>query len=55
MIEELRRFSKLFTSIQGGPKLCVKNLKAGRGDLNNQISYKNVWVSFEFFFKPSHL
>ena len=28
--------------IQGGPKIYVKNLKVGRGDLNKHISYRNV-------------
>ena len=30
-------------SIQGDPKACVINVKAGRGDLNKQIWYRNVY------------
>ena len=29
-------------NIQGGPKICAKHVKTGRGDLNKQISYRNV-------------
>lgn len=32
----------MVTCIQGGSKLCFSNIKAGRGDLNKQISYRNV-------------
>lgn len=28
---------------QGGPKICVKNVEAGRGDLNKQIACKNTF------------
>ena len=30
--------------MQGGSKVCLKNVKIGRWDLNKQISYRNVCV-----------
>ena len=32
----------VFIYVQPGSKICAKNVKAGRGDLNKQILYRNM-------------
>lgn len=41
-VNRRKKLKRCYYDIQGGSELHFKNIKAGRGELNKQILYKNV-------------